>query len=154
MTTSRYRLLVVLSLLTGVAAAAFDYLFPAFVPEGVTELLAPDDTDMSFGFTILLGVLALGFIVVGLAASYGLYMFRRWAPNLALLTTVLAVLVTSIAGATVYSGPASSLLLISSYLWGAVVLIPYIGEHRGWFSGTPTTERQVADDEWPTSERT
>lgn len=152
MTKSRYRLLVVLSLLTGVAAAAFDYLFPAFVPEGVTELLVPDATDMSFGFTILLGALALAFIVVGLAASYGLYMFRRWAPNLALLTSALTILIVSLAGATVYSGPASSLLLISSYLWGAAVLIPYIGEHRGWFSGTRTTVPRDSVEDWPTQE--
>ena len=151
MTKSNYKFLVFLSLLTGIAAGAVDHVFPALLPEGASDVIeqAADSESPTWEIATL-AFLGLGVLVAGLAGTYGLYRLRPWAPQVALLSTVGAVVFSVLMGPSVVSGVSTALGYVSSSLWGAVLILPFVGEYRAWFSAGPATPPQHGGDDWPT----
>jgi hypothetical protein len=126
MTIRQYRLLLTAFLVVGIAGGALDLVFPALLPEEFQVAQKHHDEGLSDGLTFLftiVGVCTLGF---GVASIYGLYRFRPWAPRIALVTTVLAVVVWPFGGAFAQSGAAIGLNFLASYLWGAAVVLAHV----------------------------
>lgn len=150
MTQSNYKLIVFLSLVVGIAAGGVDHVFPALLPEGASEFLEQTVPDEPTWEIVTLGFLGLGMLIMALAGTYGLYRFRPWAPRVALLSTVGAVVASVLMGPSVVSGVSAALGYVSSALWGAALILPYLDEYRTWFTGTPPANTQVKAEDWPT----
>jgi hypothetical protein len=140
MTQSQFRILVSVSLLIGAISSALDLLVPSLLPDHFHRPQADYD-EVADGLSPGLGLLfAIPAICLALAGTYGLYFFRKWAPRVALAATALTLLAVALFGPTVQSGLGASLGYLSSYLWGASVLLPYLPQYSAWFQGAVATK--------------
>ena len=126
MTIAQYRLLLIAFVVLGIAGGALDLVFPALLPEEFQVAQMHQDDGLSTGRTFIFTILGVCTVVFGIASTYGLYQIRPWAPRLALVTTVLAVLVWPVGGAFAQSGAAMALNFLASYLWGAAVVLAHL----------------------------
>jgi uncharacterized membrane protein (DUF2068 family) len=133
MNKSQYRTILLFSLSLGLAGAFLDFAIPSLVPIVVLKAMMEHDAAMSTT-RLYIGLLLI-FAGVGLSliAMYGLYRFRRWAPRLAVVGTVISLLALPVFNFTSQSGFASALISISSILWGAVVVLCFVEPYRTWF---------------------
>jgi hypothetical protein len=125
-TIAQYRLLLTAFLVLGIAGGALDLVFPSLLPEEFRVAQTQHDDALSTGRTFIFTILGICTLAFGIASIYGLYRIRPWAPRVALVTTVLAVLVWPFGGAFAQSGAAVGLNFLASYLWGAVVVLAYV----------------------------
>ena len=117
----------------GLAGALVDFLVPSLLPDVLRKAQKEYSTAMTiWQFTIASLLGATGFFLA-LAASYGLYKFRPWAPRIGVLGTVLALLSYVIGGATSQSGISSSVSFAASYVWGACLVLSLVAPYREWF---------------------
>lgn len=137
MTPRTYRTLLTASLVLGIVGALFDVLFPSALPAAFSHAQEAQDSSFSTAAMLVGAVGGLLLLVTGIASTIGLYVFRPWAPRLALVTTALAFLVMPPLGATALSGWAMGLTQLGSTLWGAVLAIAYF---------TPLSERFARAD--------
>ena len=125
MTSSKFRLFLVLSLLCAVAAIVVDFPFQASVPtqlhESVSNLRGQPSEIM-----MLLG-LVIGFIsiVTSLISVVGMYQFKKSAPKLALSSTFMGVLAITLMGTGLVSSVTYALSYASTILWGSVLAIAH-----------------------------
>ena len=125
MTPRTYRFLLVGSLVLGVVGAVFDILFPSALPSAFSQAQEAQDVSLSIATILFGGIAGLIILVGGIASTVGLYLFRPWAPRLALATTALGILVVPAFGAMALSGWAMAITELSSTLWGAVLAIAF-----------------------------
>jgi hypothetical protein len=105
-----FRLLIIVSVVTGVLSSALD-------PQPQAELVVSLD---------LLGFAALVGLVISLTATAGLFMFKPWARGLALTITIANLLFYPAYWDQPHSSWSLFLVDVSSTLWGAVLAMSYV----------------------------
>ena len=145
MTQSHFRLLLILSLVVGLAGGFIDLVVPSLIPEGFRAAQEVEDGTTSMFQLLLSLAVALPALLVYLASLFGLYQFRPWAPRVAIVGTALTLVVFPLVGAHTQSGLAQSLSYLASYLWGAVLLIACTSPGNAWFTA-PSVAGVVEDD--------
>jgi hypothetical protein len=133
MTIAQYRLLLIVFLITGICGGLLDLVFPGLLPEPFHDAQRAHDDSLSSSRLTVFMVSALATVGLGIASTYGLFVLRPWAPRLALITTVLAVLIWPLSGPMAESGLAAALNYLSSYLWGAAVVLANVPPLKGLF---------------------
>lgn len=130
---THYRLIVMLSLVIGLASAFIDLVFPELIPAPLR--LAQEELDAAMSDVHLAALLLIGGpgLLMVLIATYGLYQFRAWAPKLGLIGTGLMLLVTPALGAMAQSGLCITMSYVASYLWGAALVLCFVAPYREWF---------------------
>ena len=123
---AQYRLLLIAFVVVCIAGGALDLVFPALLPEEFQVAQKHLDDGLSTGRTFIFTIVGVCTLAFGIASTYGLYRVRPWAPRLALVTTVLAVLMWPFGGAFAQSGAAIGLNFLASYLWGAAVVLAHV----------------------------
>ena len=132
---SRFRGLLVASLILGLLGGFLDLLVPTLIPpELVTTQEALADADLSMSGAVTFGVASVVLVVGGLVSLYGLWFFRRWGPKLAVGLTALAYLVYPFLGHTLSSGLAATMTDISTLLWGVVLAMAFLPPLKERFS--------------------
>jgi hypothetical protein len=127
MTTSHYRALIIAFVFFGLLGGALDLIFPALIPAEFRQLQEAHDNALSTMNILLFAGLGLVGGVCALVSTYGLFRFRPWAPRLAIWGTILALACWPFAGAYAQSGLAIATSFLASYLWGAIVVLAYVG---------------------------
>jgi hypothetical protein len=132
MSTSVFRLFVVLSFLLPLVAMAVDALFPSLISRALTEAVQADagrpwlESWWSIVVTVVL-------VAAALAGSVGMLLFKRWARSLSLWSTAFVLVYLPFIGSIVESGLAASLYEASSMLWGAALAAAYFSSLRERF---------------------
>lgn len=126
-----FRALLLASVVTGVAGAFVDTLFPSLIPKPLVdafETLPPPRMFAIIGAGLLVLITFGGFVT----ATVGLYLFQPWSRGLAIAMTALSLLSYPLLGVAIQSGWAQLLLECSSMLWGAVIAMSYVSSvsHR------------------------
>ena len=134
MTQSQYRTILLLSLVLGLLGGVLDLAIPSLVPDALRTVQEEYDAAMSMPRLVVAVVLGLPGVVLALAATYGLYRFRRWGPRTAVVGTVLSLLAWLAFGFSSQSGLAAALSYLASYLWGASIVLCYTVPYRSWFT--------------------
>lgn len=133
MTPARYRALIAVSILLGLAGGALDLLVPSLLPPAFTTAMEAEDP---FASPVLLQVVLVA-AVATLAAVVGLWLFRPWAPRWALLTSAFSMPIYVLQGANMFSGWSMMLVDLSSMTWGAVLALTFFSPLRGRFARAP-----------------
>jgi hypothetical protein len=136
MTIGRFRFFLVASLVLGLFGALIDFVFPALIPEDFHYAHAQQNqalftaplTDILTGMLVIL----LGMLLV---CVYGLYTLRPWAPRLSVGSTLLALVIEVFLGTYALSGLAFLFTNLSSYLWGAVLILANCPPFNARFQG-------------------
>ena len=136
MTTLQFRLLLIASLVTGITAGFFDFVFPSTIPESFMQAQAAYDAKQSTTSLIYLLVTCLVGVAGLISTFIGLFRFRPWAPRIAVFTTLILVLAYPAMGVTVSSGWASALTELSSYIWGFILAVVYYSPIKEKFIAT------------------
>lgn len=136
MTPRIFRALILTTVALGIFGSLFDAIFPTALPVAFVQAQEAQDSLLSTPSVLLGGMGALVLLVIGVASTVGLYQFRPWAPRLAVIATVLALLLAPLLGASACSGYAMALHEMSSMLWGAVVALAYFSPLRDCFVRT------------------
>ncbi|ARU04430.1 hypothetical protein CCO03_06850 [Comamonas serinivorans] len=134
-TAFSFRVLLVASCVLGVLSGCLDFFMPELVPAALHADRVAIEASRADSYTLPMGAVALLALGGVLIAIYGLYTFRRWAPWLNLAMTGVGLVLTVAVGPGVQSGWALALLMLSSYLWGALVLASFGGVYRAQFQG-------------------
>lgn len=134
MTINRYRALIIAFVVFGLLGGALDLIFPALVPAEFRQLQGVHDNSLSTMNLLLFGGLGVLGGIIALVSTYGLFRLRTWAPRLAVIGTVLALACWPFAGAYTQSGLAIAISFIASYLWGAIVVLAYVGPLSAQFN--------------------
>jgi hypothetical protein len=128
-----FRALIVASTAIGLAGGLIDFLVPGLLPEVLAEAqgqwAGAYDPSASWGISAYF----LGLLAGGIAATVGLFLFRRWARSLALWLTLLSLPAYVFFGAEARSGWAAMLMDSSWMMWGAVLGMAYFSEVRRRF---------------------
>lgn len=132
MTSTKFRVLLVLSIISALAGLAFELIFQVKVPDQVNEKILnlhgqPSDLKLLIG--VLAGLVA---VVMSLVSTVGMYAFKLWAPKVALNSTFLTGLSISLLGAGLSSSHGAALSFASTVLWGSVLAISHTPEYVGY----------------------
>jgi hypothetical protein len=134
MTQAHFRYLLIASLVIGLASGLVDWVFSGLIPEGLHAAQEAQDQLVSDTELFWSAALAFAALLLHFVSAFGLYQFRPWAPRVGLICTALTLLLFPLVGATVQSGLAMSLGYVSSYLWGAVIVMAYAAPYKAWFA--------------------
>jgi hypothetical protein len=133
MTPRNYRVLIVLSVFLPVTGAAIDLVVPGAVPPSLTQAQALLDNAAPKAFWVLAAALWVAIIGLNLAATWGLFFFRKWGRKVALASIALSLPVWPIFGFTLMSGWATALMELGTTLWGAAVALAYYSTLQVYF---------------------
>ena len=122
------------SLALGIMGAVFDTAVPSSLPDAFSQAQEAYDASQTTTYLLLTGLGALVLFIVGIASFVGLYLFRSWAPRLAIIATALAVPITVLIGPMAVSGWTTALNELSSMLWGVALALPYLSPLRERFA--------------------
>lgn len=104
-------------------------LFPNLLSPELID--AQKQSDMKTpGLALLIQIICFA---LSLCSIYGLYNFRHWAPKLAIAGTFVSLACWPFTGGYAQSGIAVALNFLASYVWGAVLLVPYVTPLRAHF---------------------
>jgi len=126
--------LLLASLALGIMGAVFDTAVPSSLPDAFSQAQEAYDASQTTTYLLLTGLGALVLFIVGIASFVGLYLFRSWAPRLAIIATALAVPITVLIGPMAVSGWTTALNELSSMLWGVALALPYLSPLRERFA--------------------
>lgn len=132
MTSTKFRTLLVLSIISALAGLAFELIFQVKVPDQVNEQilnLHGQPSELKFFIGTLAGLIA---VAMSLVSAVGMYAFKLWAPKIALNSTLLTGLSISLLGAGLSSSPGATLSFASTILWGSVLAISHTSEYVGY----------------------
>ena len=137
MSPRRFRGLLVASIALGLLGGFADMAFPSLIPEAFATAQEKQDISMPVWSMFVIGALAVATTIGGCVSWAGLYMFRSWAPRLALASTAVALLLLPFLAVVAQSALAAALVELSTLLWGAVLALTYYSSvaHRFERSG-------------------
>lgn len=122
---TQFRLLLASSVASALIGTGIDLVLPGLVSLDLRSAKEVHDQGLSdvyvLGFT---AAFVIAFIPT-VASIYGLFRLRSWAPKWAVVTTVLGLVLIAFGIPSVQSGLAMAFMYLSSYMWGAVLLICY-----------------------------
>ena len=118
-----FRWLLVLSYVFGIAGSGLEYVFPDLVPQSLRAAHEQLSAEFSLSHYLIPVVFGVPALILGVVASVGLYLFKPWAPKLALVATALGLAFYPFIDAAPYSGLSAMLTELSTTLWGAVIAI-------------------------------
>lgn len=133
MTSQNYRTLLIASVAFGLMGGLFDLIVPSALPEAFSAAQESHDDSLSDSQLIFAAIVCIPLGIAVLASTIGLYLFRHWAPKLALATTVPSIALSVLTGPIVFSGWSIALTETSSILWGAVLAITYFSPMKDRF---------------------
>lgn len=126
MSPTVFRLLVIASIVLGVAGGVLDLLFPDLLSPALAKANESEPLpDLLEAYPWLCGTVIGALTIAYLAGIVGLLFFKRWAPPLALWCTLGDLLLAPLVGATVASGWSSTLAFLSYVSWGAALALAY-----------------------------
>ena len=133
MTPTHYRALLIASFVVGLLGGIVDLLVPSLVADAFHAVQKTQDDSMSTARLLAALVFGIVGLLLYVAALYGLYCFRSWAPRIAVVGTALILLAWPLFGASAQSGIAVSISYLASYLWGAVLVLSYVSPFKDQF---------------------
>jgi hypothetical protein len=144
MTRTQFRVLLTLSIVAAFLSAGVDFAFPQWTEafdkvleqQAIDEITEAANEDFMLTKLIALSVVGVIFVVACVTVTVGLFRFSPWAPRLNLVLTLLALVGTAFMGPLVQSGLASTFYEVSSLLWGAIMVAPYLSPVSGYFART------------------
>jgi hypothetical protein len=125
MTPIQFRYMLVAYLSLGIFGGIFDFLFPSAIPETLANAQNAHDADLPSALIISAGILGVIILFCGIIVTFGLYMFRPWAPRLALVVTLLALPIYPLLGFQVASGWSMAITDLATTMWGAILALAY-----------------------------
>jgi len=134
-----FRSTLLASIVLGIAGSTADIAFPQLIPQQLHDAhdaLAAEEVEEYVPFYVGIGAAGVLLVLGGLAAAVGLWLFRTWAPVLAVCMTVLAYAIYPFLGHTLTSALASALEELSATLWGVVLALAYFSPLKQRFSRT------------------
>lgn len=138
MTSTQFRALLVFSVVTGLAAAFIDALFPALLPEALSAAWEKDPPfDPTPEYLWLWIAVLVPWLVASTVSTIGLFFFRHWARPLALVVATLGLAISPLFGPGLSSGWSNALLEASFLSWGAVLALSYFSPLSERFARQP-----------------
>lgn len=132
-TVNQYRALVVAMIVCALLGGTFDMLVPNYLVE---EFYASQDMQyevMAESRAYVIATLAILGMLIFIVAIYGLLRLRPWAPRLSIIASLALLIMIPFMGGVAQSGISYAFETLSSYLWGAVVILPYVPPMRAHF---------------------
>jgi Na+-driven multidrug efflux pump len=131
MTVQYFRLLLIVSVIIGVIGGGIDLVFPELLTEVFHEAQAEYAQYETFSTWFLLFITAA--VVTAIVSFYGLYRLRPWAPRFSLVSTLLGLLFVVCSGPSAQSGIAVAACYLSSYMWGALIVLAFSAPFNAHF---------------------
>lgn len=136
-----FRILLLASLLVGIAAGVVDMVFPSLIPRELTDAQAKleEATWGAAGWgTLSIALTALAVLgALGLAGMVGLFLFRPWGRTISVIATALTLPLYLLLGPVIQSGGAYLLQEISMILWGGLLALAYFSPLGVRFGSAP-----------------
>lgn len=125
-----FRSLILVGLAFSIIGSGLDFFVPSLVPTEITDAYDSytDTQEPGLAWILTLGIGGLILIIVGIASTIGLLLFKPWSRRLALWLSVLSLLMYPLLGPVIYSGWAYMLLETSMVMWGAALAMAYFSE--------------------------
>jgi len=128
MTSTPFRILLVMSLILDIVASLIDEAFPKLLPIAAVQAL--DNEPLPSIFQVLsifqISIIISLLFLIQLSAVVGLFFFRSWARPLAFCYTILMVVFYALSGSILWSNWTAAFSAASFYLWGAVLVLSYV----------------------------
>ena len=139
MSPKHFRYFLIAYLALGIAGGIFDFVFPSAVPEVLSNAQEANDAELSNTSLVVGALLVVVALPIGIASFVGLYLFRPWAPRLAVAVSIGVLFVLPLLGASVASGWSAALGSLSATLWGVILALVYFSPLKERFKGHPLT---------------
>ena len=139
MTKNYFRVLIILHVLF-IAAA----IVVAFIPDMYSAALAsaynsePESWIITSEWLTLVIIIPL--LLISIISIIGLFFFKHWGRTLSLYSTVAITVISLSLGPSVVSALESTLLEISTLIWGAVLALAYYSPISTKFDNVSTRE--------------
>jgi len=133
MSPSILRPMLVASFILALIGGGVDLVITSLIPEPLIQAQAANDADASLLTLVFIVLVGLVAAVCALAAYYGLFMFKPWAPRTAVIGTLLSLFLWPAFGANVYSGWSFVLIELSNLIWGATIVAVYLSPLKEQF---------------------
>lgn len=138
MSPTCFRLVLAISMVTGLLGGYFDSLVPSAVPEALFQVQEKYETEPP----LLLSITVVLVLFAWITSYIGLFLFRSWAPPLAIGATALVLAIVPALGADVASGYSTAFEELSSILWGAALAVAYSSPLKERFRATRLQDRE------------
>ncbi len=136
MSTTQFRYILIAYLSLAIFSGEFNLVFPSAIPEALAHVQQSSYANLSPLSRWILAILGYLSLVGGIASTLGLFLFRPWAPRLAIVITILALFISPLLGIRVVSGWQEVLSSVSTTLWGAILALAYFSPLKGCFVAT------------------
>jgi len=133
MTPTIFRWMLAASFVLAMLGGGIDLVITSLVPEALSSVQAASDAEMPDWRLLLVVIIGLAATVSTLAAYYGLFVFKPWAPRLAIIGTVLSLPLWPMFGVNISSGWSLALTEASNLLWGAAIATAHFSELKEKF---------------------
>lgn len=137
MTPKQFRDILIAYLFLSIFAGTFDHFFSALIPEALLQAQNASEANRSAVSLIFVALLSTIAVVGGIVSVAGLYLFRPWAPRLAVVVTVLALFIWPFQGVCISSGYSIVLSSLSTTLWGIILASAYFSPLKERFVANP-----------------
>lgn len=125
MTDQRFRLLLLTYLVFAFASIGIEFV-PGLVPDTLLDSLAELPDPFIIANPWLLWGVAVPLVVAAIVGFVGLFLLRSWGRWISACTTIVGFAIYPLFGPTVSSGIGSTLLEVSTTLWGAILACAYV----------------------------
>lgn len=136
MSPTQFRYTLAAYIFLGIFGGTFDLLFPSAIPEALAHAQEINDANLTNSSLIFLAIFGLALVASLIASTVGLFLFRAWAPRLAVITTVLSLFIVPILGVNVASGWSWLLTELATTLWGVILSLVYFSPLKENFVAT------------------
>jgi hypothetical protein len=123
------------SFVLAMLGGGIDLVITSLVPEAFSSVQAASDAEIPFWGLLFIVIIGLAATISTLAAYYGLFVFKPWAPRLAIIGTVLSLPLWPMFGVNISSGWSLALTEASNLLWGAAIATAHFSALKEKFSG-------------------
>ncbi|HVK53934.1 MAG TPA: hypothetical protein VM532_02790 [Burkholderiales bacterium] len=125
MSPTKFRGLVLFSVLLEIGSATVDLLIPDLLSNSLSQALENEPLPSVLNNLWLSFLLFVPWLVITLVSTVGLLFFKGWARTLSLYSTVFSLGLYPFLGPALTSGWSSALSEASFMIWGAVLALAY-----------------------------